>query len=234
MKNSPYSQVYEKNYKYSTDQNTLIYVNKSGAGDDWQLSDGWDSVLTEIRKYTYDADSKSDYKNYVGIYVLVQFAGNTLKDNTCESIEKDQSFLKEYVTKFENKIKNLVNEGYKAHLYLISPSINGPYTRTTGNELVSEDNFSKITVDSNSKYACSKGYRSTKKYDLINNYLKNIVNKSENIVYIPFFNDVIEKVENDSYKIKSGIIYETSDNLHSTKKTAGTALNLYLGHISAL
>ena len=87
-----------KNYHYKVSDGTLIYIHKSGTGIEYQTSEGYKKLKSELNKY-------KDVKRYTYFYVFFPLTGNTIKEFTCEDITDTNSKIRAYASGYNNIIK---------------------------------------------------------------------------------------------------------------------------------
>ena len=206
---------------FSVSDGTLMFVYKSaGADAAWQYGDGLKKVETDII---------SKYKGrgeYVRFYLHFPMAGNTVVNHACDS-EVDFRSLGQLAVIHQGSFKTAVTRLRSQYginkIYGVISSI--PPVKPSQ---VSDGNNSVVGVSS--AKACSKGYRSNKKYYIFNKYLSNASYDGDKIVYIPMFSVYLDtpnslNVEitknNLHFKEKyTGDPYKTTDGVHMTKTTA--------------
>lgn len=198
---------------YKTGDGTLVYVNKSGSGIDYQTTDGFTQAKKKIEEYSLaKAETKFD--------IFFPLSGNTIKDFTCDDISTSNQNIINYATNYNNAIAELKNSGYNVQGYVVSMHPVKP-TQATNNKTVTNQN----------KNACTKGYRSNWKYFQFNKAMKSIVenNYQANLQYESLFIKIMEtnnNKKNFSYKI----IYNTTDGVHWDKDTTNTYVDMMLNY----
>lgn len=206
---------------FSVNEGTLKFVYKSaGATAAWQYGDGLKKVETDIiSKY-------KDRGEYVRFYLHFPMTGNTVENHACDS-EVDFRSLGQLAVIHQGSFKTAVTRLRSQYginkIYGVISSL--PPVKPSQ---VSDGNKSVVGV-SNSK-ACSKGYRSNKKYYIFNKYLSNASYDGDTIVYIPMFsvyldtpNSLNVEITKNNLKFKekyTGDPYKTTDGVHMTKTTA--------------
>lgn len=203
-----------KTYNYSVDNNTLIYVNKSGSGHDYQTGTGFQTALSKINNY-------QNKKNYVTFYIYFPLVGNTIKNFTCNEISESNSTMNAYASNYNTKIASLKNSGYKVKSYVVAMHPVRVSQATNNSKVVTNEN----------KNSCDKDYRSNKKYYTFNKAMKKIVEGkySTNLEYIPLFIQIMDTSNhpnNYSYKIP----YNTTDGVHWDKDTTNRYVNMMLDY----
>ena len=170
MSNHKSSYVSGKNYTYTTSNNTLKYVKKSGSGFAYQTSGGagWTEVLNFINGY-------SSNKNNIEFHIYYPIAGNGILNFACSEISSSNSTIKQYAQNYNNDIQQLKNSGYNIKAYVVSVQ---PVRVSEGSS------NTKLVVNEN-KNSCTKGYRSNLKYYTFNKAMKSIINSnySSNLKY---------------------------------------------------
>lgn len=198
---------------YKTGDGTLVYINKSGSGIDYQTADGYKQAKKIIENYNLSkAETKFD--------IFFPLSGNTIKDFTCDNISTSNQDIMNYAANYNNVIAELKNSGYNVQGYVVSMHPVKP-TQATNNKIVTNEN----------KNACTKGYRSNWKYFQFNKAMKSLVenNYSTNLQYESLFIKIMETNDNKknfSYKI----IYNTTDGVHWDKDTTNTYVDMMLNY----
>ena len=206
-------------YKYNVDNGTLVYVNESGTGIDWQNTTGISRAKNIIEKY-------SSYKNYTYFYVFFPLSGNTIQSFSCDEISSTNSTIKKFANGYNTSIQSIKNseynvKGYVASMHPVRVSQRGNNTKIVTNE------------DSNS---CTKSYRSNYKYYKFNLAMKSIVESSysNNLKYEPIFIQIMDTKQGKKVNFSYKITYNTTDGMHWDSNTTNTYVNMMLGYISEL
>ena len=202
------------NYNYNVSNETLIYVNKSGSGHDYQTRAGFQTALSKINSY-------QNKKNFVTFYIYFPLVGNTIKNFSCSEISENNSTIIGYANNYNNKIASLKNSGYKVKAYVTSMH---PVK-------VSQAPNDSKTVTNENKNSCTKEYRSNLKYYTFNKAMKKIVESkySSNLEYQSLFIQIMDtsaSPKNFSYKIT----YNTTDGVHWDKDTTNRYVNMMLDY----
>ena len=206
-------------YKYNIDNGTLVYVNESGTGIDWQNTTGISRAKSIISKY-------NSYKNYTYFYVFFPLSGNTIQSFSCDEISSTNSTIKKFASGYNTSIQSLKNSGYNVNGYVVSMHPVRVSQRGNNTKIVTNE-------DANS---CTKSYRSNYKYYKFNRVMKSIVESSysNNLKYESIFVQIMDtkqgKKENFSYKIT----YNTTDGMHWDSNTTNTYVNMMLGYVNEL
>ena len=206
-------------YKYNVDNGTLVYVNESGTGIDWQNTTGISRAKSIISKY-------NSYKNYTYFYVFFPLSGNTIQSFSCDEISSTNSTIKKFASGYNTSIQSLKNSGYNVNGYVVSMHPVRVSQRGSNTKIVTNE-------DANS---CTKSYRSNYKYYKFNRAMKSIVESSysNNLKYESIFVQIMDtkqgKKENFSYKIT----YNTTDGMHWDSNTTNTYVNMMLGYVNEL
>ena len=87
-------------YKYNVDNGTLVYVNESGTGINWQNSTGISRAKSIIGKY-------NSYKNYTYFYVFFPLSGNTIQYFSCDEISSTNSTIRKFASGYNTSIKSI-------------------------------------------------------------------------------------------------------------------------------
>ena len=202
-----------KTNNYSTIDKTLVYVNKSGSGIEYQTTDGF----TQVEKIISEYDNS---KNETSFEIFFPLSGNTIKDYSCDEISTTNESIKTYALNYNNVIQELKNSGYKVNGYVVSMH---PVK-------VSQATSDKVVVNEN-KNACTKGYRSNYKYYQFNKAMKSIVdsNYTNNLTYESLFIKIME-TNNNQKNFTYKIIYNTTDGVHWDKDTTIKYVDMMLDY----
>lgn len=215
------------NYKYDVDDGTLIYVEKSGSGIEYQYNDGFTTALGYINDY-------EDYKDMVDFYVYFPLSGNTIKDFTCNNssnsnsvvaISSDNSYMNEYVLNYNEAIKSVSDMGYNIIGYIVSMH---PVN-------VSQRGSNNYVVYNESSYSCNTQYRSNWKYYVFNNAIEEIINSkySESLNYISLFSNIME-TNNNGKNFSFKTTYNTTDGIHWDEETTINYVDMMLKYSGKL
>ena len=206
-------------YKYNVDNGTLVYVNESGTGIDWQNSTGISRAKSIIGKY-------SSYKNYTYFYVFFPLSGNTIQSFSCDEISSTNSTIKKFASGYNTSIQSIKNSGYNVKGYIASMHPVRVSQRGNNTKIVTNE-------DSNS---CTKSYRSNYKYYKFNLAMKSIVESSysNNLKYEPIFIQIMDTKQGKKVNFSYKITYNTTDGMHWDSNTTNTYVNMMLGYISEL
>ena len=206
-------------YKYNVNNGTLVYVNESGTGIDWQNTTGMSRAKSIIEKY-------NPYKNYTYFYIFFPLSGNTIQSFSCDEISSTNSTIKNYASGYNNSIQSLKNGGYNVKGYVVSMHPVRVSQRGNNTKIVTNE-------DSNS---CSKYYRSNYKYYKFNMAIKNITesNYSNNLKYEPIFVQIMDTKQGKKVNFSYKITYNTTDGMHWDSSTTNTYVNMMLGYINEL
>ena len=206
-------------YKYNVDNGTLVYVNESGTGIDWQNSTGISRAKSIIGKY-------SSYKNYTYFYVFFPLSGNTIQSFSCDEISSTNSTIKKFASGYNTSIQSIKNSGYNVKGYVASMHPVRVSQRGNNTKIVTNE-------DSNS---CTKSYRSNYKYYKFNLAMKSIVESSysNNLKYEPIFVQIMDTKHGKKVNFSYKITYNTTDGMHWDSNTTNTYVNMLLGYINEL
>ena len=206
-------------YKYNVDNGTLVYVNESGTGIDWQNSTGISRAKSIIGKY-------SSYKNYTYFYVFFPLSGNTIQSFSCDEISSTNNTIKKFANGYNTSIQSIKNSGYNVKGYVASMHPVRVSQRGNNTKIVTNE-------DSNS---CTKSYRSNYKYYKFNLAMKSIVESSysNNLKYEPIFIQIMDTKQGKKVNFSYKITYNTIDGMHWDSNTTNTYVNMMLGYISEL
>ena len=206
-------------YKYNVDNGTLVYVNESGTGIDWQNSTGISRAKSIIGKY-------SSYKNYTYFYVFFPLSGNTIQSFSCDEISSTNSTIKKFASGYNTSIQSIKNSGYNVKGYVASMHPVRVSQRGNNTKIVTNE-------DSNS---CTKSYRSNYKYYKFNLAMKSIVESSysNNLKYEPLFIQIMDTKQGKKVNFSYKITYNTTDGMHWDSNTTNTYVNMLLGYINEL
>ena len=206
-------------YKYNVDNGTLVYVNESGTGIDWQNSTGISRAKSIIGKY-------SSYKNYTFFYVFFPLSGNTIQSFSCDEISSTNSTIKKFASGYNTSIQSIKNSGYNVKGYVASMHPVRVSQRGNNTKIVTNE-------DSNS---CTKSYRSNYKYYKFNLAMKSIVESSysNNLKYEPLFIQIMDTKQGKKVNFSYKITYNTTDGMHWDSNTTNTYVNMLLGYINEL
>ena len=206
-------------YKYNVDNGTLVYVNESGTGIDWQNSTGISRAKSIIGKY-------SSYKNYTYFYVFFPLSGNTIQSFSCDEISSTNSTIKKFASGYNTSIQSIKNSGYNVKGYVASMHPVKVSQRGNNTKIVTNE-------DSNS---CTKSYRSNYKYYKFNLAMKSIVESSysNNLKYEPLFIQIMDTKQGKKVNFSYKITYNTTDGMHWNSNTTNTYVNMLLGYINEL
>lgn len=198
---------------YKTNDKTLVYVNKSGSGINYQTSEGFQNAKKII-------DSYSNAKNQTAFDIFFPLSGNTIKDFTCDEISASNESIKSYASNYNNVINELKKSGYQVQGYIVSMHPVKPPQAT-----------SSTVVTNQNKDACTKGYRSNWKYFQFNKAMKSIVdsNYSTNLKYESLFIKIME-TNNNKQNFTYKIIYNTTDGVHWDKDTTIRYVDMMLNY----
>ena len=206
-------------YKYNVDNGTLVYVNESGTGIDWQNSTGISRAKSIIGKY-------NSYKNYTYFYIFFPLSGNTIQSFSCDEISSTNSTIKKFASGYNTSIQSIKNSGYNVKGYVSSMHPVRVSQRGNNTKIVTNE-------DSNS---CTKSYRSNYKYYKFNLAMKSIVESSysNNLKYEPLFIQIMDTKQGKKVNFSYKITYNTTDGMHWDSNTTNTYVNMMLGYISEL
>ena len=206
-------------YKYNVDNGTIVYVNESGTGIDWQNSTGISRAKSIIGKY-------SSYKNYTYFYVFFPLSGNTIQSFSCDEISSTNSTIKKFASGYNTSIQSIKNSGYNVKGYVASMHPVRVSQRGNNTKIVTNE-------DSNS---CTKSYRSNYKYYKFNLAMKSIVESSysNNLKYEPLFIQIMDTKQGKKVNFSYKITYNTTDGMHWDSNTTNTYVNMLLGYINEL
>ena len=206
-------------YKYNVDNGTLVYVNESGTGIDWQNTTGISRAKNIIEKY-------SSYKNYTYFYVFFPLSGNTIQSFSCDEISSTNSTIKKFASGYNTSIQSIKNSGYNVKGYVASMHPVRVSQRGNNTKIVTNE-------DSNS---CTKSYRSNYKYYKFNLAMKSIVESSysNNLKYEPIFIQIMDTKQGKKVNFSYKITYNTTDGMHWDSNTTNAYVNMMLGYISEL
>lgn len=202
-----------KTNNYKVGDKTLVYINKSGSGIDYQTTEGFNLVKQNISEY-------ENAKNETTFEIFFPLSGNTIKDFSCDEIAITNEKIKNYVLNYNNAILELKNMGYQVNGYVVSMHP-VKVSQSTNNKVVTNEN----------KNACAKEYRSNYKYYQFNNTIKSLIesNYKDNLIYEPLFNKIMDTKNNrKNYTYK--IIYNTTDGIHWDKDTTLKYVDMMLDY----
>lgn len=202
-----------KTNNYKVGDKTLVYINKSGSGIDYQTTEGFNLVKQNISEY-------ENAKNETTFEIFFPLSGNTIKDFSCDEIAITNEKIKNYVLNYNNAILELKNMGYQVNGYVVSMHP-VKVSQSTNNKVVTNEN----------KNACEKEYRSNYKYYQFNNTIKSLIesNYKDNLIYEPLFNKIMDTKNNrKNYTYK--IIYNTTDGIHWDKDTTLKYVDMMLDY----
>ena len=206
-------------YKYNVDNGTLVYVNESGTGINWQNSTGISRAKSIIGKY-------NSYKNYTYFYVFFPLSGNTIQYFSCDEISSTNSTIRKFASGYNTSIQSIKNSGYNVKGYVVSMHPVRVSQRGNNTKIVTNE-------DNNS---CTKSYRSNYKYYKFNIAMKNIVESSysNNLKYEPIFIQIMDTKHGKKVNFSYKITYNTTDGMHWDSNTTRTYVDIMLGYISEL
>ena len=206
-------------YKYNVDNGTLVYVNESGTGINWQNSTGISRAKSIIGKY-------NSYKNYTYFYVFFPLSGNTIQYFSCDEISSTNSTIRKFASGYNTSIQSIKNSGYNVKGYVVSMHPVRVSQRGNNTKIVTNE-------DNNS---CTKSYRSNYKYYKFNIAMKNIVESSysNNLKYEPIFVQIMDTKHGKKVNFSYKITYNTTDGMHWDSNTTRTYVDIMLGYISEL
>ena len=206
-------------YKYDVDNGTLVYVNESGTGINWQNSTGISRAKSIIGKY-------NSYKNYTYFYVFFPLSGNTIQYFSCDEISSTNSTIRKFASGYNTSIQSIKNSGYNVKGYVVSMHPVRVSQRGNNTKIVTNE-------DNNS---CTKSYRSNYKYYKFNIAMKNIVESSysNNLKYEPIFVQIMDTKHGKKVNFSYKITYNTTDGMHWDSNTTRTYVDIMLGYISEL
>ena len=206
-------------YKYDVDNGTLVYVNESGTGINWQNSTGISRAKSIIGKY-------NSYKNYTYFYVFFPLSGNTIQYFSCDEISSTNSTIRKFASGYNTSIQSIKNSGYNVKGYVVSMHPVRVSQRGNNTKIVTNE-------DNNS---CTKSYRSNYKYYKFNITMKNIVESSysNNLKYEPIFVQIMDTKHGKKVNFSYKITYNTTDGMHWDSNTTRTYVDIMLGYISEL
>lgn len=202
-----------KTNNYKVGDKTLVYINKSGSGIDYQTTEGFNLVKQNISEY-------ENAKNETTFEIFFPLSGNTIKDFSCDEIAITNEKINNYVLNYNNAILELKNMGYQVNGYVVSMHP-VKVSQSTNNKVVTNEN----------KNACAKEYRSNYKYYQFNNTIKSLIesNYKDNLIYEPLFNKIMDTKNNrKNYTYK--IIYNTTDGIHWDKDTTSKYVDMMLDY----
>lgn len=202
-----------KTNNYKVGDKTLVYINKSGSGIDYQTTEGFNLVKQNISEY-------ENAKNETTFEIFFPLSGNTIKGFSCDEISITNEKIKNYVLNYNNAILELKNMGYQVNGYVVSMHP-VKVSQSTNNKVVTNEN----------KNACAKEYRSNYKYYQFNNAIKSLIesNYKDNLIYEPLFNKIMDTKNNrKNYTYK--IIYNTTDGIHWDKDTTSKYVDMMLDY----
>ena len=206
-----------KNNKYKTKDKSLIYVNKSGTGLEYQTTTGFDSVKKII-------DTYADAKNDTNFYIYFPLTVNTIKDYSCNEISENNETIKNYANSYNQTISSLKQQGYKVNGYVVStPPLK--VSQSTSDDIVKNEN----------KLACTKDYKSNWKNHQFNKVMKKLVetNYSENLKFESLFVKIMEVNDvQKEFNFKS--TYNTTDGIHWDKETTKKYVDMMLNYSEEL
>ena len=206
-----------KNNKYKTKDKSLIYVNKSGTGLEYQTTTGFDSVKKIIDTYT-------EAKNETNFYIYFPLTVNTIKDYSCNEISENNETIKNYANSYNQTISSLKQQGYKVNGYIVStPPLK--VSQSTSDDIVKNEN----------KLACTKDYKSNWKNHQFNKVMKKLVetNYSENLKFESLFVKIMEVNDvQKEFNFKS--TYNTTDGIHWDKETTKKYVDMMLNYSEEL
>ena len=206
-------------YKYNVDNGTLVYVNESGTGINWQNSTGISRAKSIIGKY-------NSYKNYTYFYVFFPLSGNTIQYFSCDEISSTNSTIRKFASGYNTSIQSIKNSGYNVKGYVVTMHPVRVSQRGNNTKIVTNE-------DNNS---CTKSYRSNYKYYKFNIAMKNIVESSysNNLKYEPIFVQIMDTKHGKKVNFSYKITYNTTDGMHWDSNTTRTYVDIMLGYISEL
>ena len=202
-----------KTNNYKVGDKTLVYINKSGSGIDYQTTEGFNLVKQNISEY-------ENAKNETTFEIFFPLSGNTIKDFSCDEIAITNEKIKNYVLNYNNAILELKNMGYQVNGYVVSMHP-VKVSQSTNNKVVTNEN----------KNACAKEFRSNYKYYQFNNTIKSLIesNYKDSLIYEPLFNKIMDTKNNrKNYTYK--IIYNTTDGIHWDKDTTSKYVDMMLDY----
>ena len=201
-------------YKYNVDNGTLVYVNESGTGINWQNSTGISRAKSIIGKY-------NSYKNYTYFYVFFPLSGNTIQYFSCDEISSTNSTIRKFASGYNTSIQSIKNSGYNVKGYVVSMHPVRVSQRGNNTKIVTNE-------DNNS---CTKSYRSNYKYYKFNIAMKNIVESSysNNLKYEPIFVQIMDTKHGKKVNFSYKITYNTTDGMHWDSNTTRTYVDIMLG-----
>lgn len=217
-KMSEYKTSYSSNNnKYNTKDKSLVYINKSGTGLEYQTTTGMESAKKII-------DTYSESKNETNFYIYFPLTGNTIKNYSCDEISINNEQIKNYVSNYNQIINNLKQQGYKVKGYVVSAQ---PLkvSQSTGKKIVKNEN----------KLACTKEYMSNWKYYQFNKTIKKLIETSysENLSFESLFVKIMEVNDvQKEFSFKSN--YNTTDGIHWDKETTKKYVNMMLNYSEEL
>jgi len=215
------------NYNYKNSDGTLVYVEKSGSGIDYQTGDGWTTAKSTITSY-------KNTKSQVEFYIYFPLSGNTIKNFVCGSdthknslgkISTTNSYITNYAKNYNTVISNIKKDGYTVKAYVVSMH---PVR-------VSNSNNDKVVTNQN-KNSCAYDYRSNWKYFQFNKAMKSIVetNYSTNLKYESLFIKIMETSDEGKttspYNFDYKIPYTTTDGVHWDSATTDTYVEMMLDY----
>ena len=200
---------------------TLVHINKSGAGMDWQYSTASGGGYTRIKQVM---DNYSSKKSYVEFYLYYLLIGNTIKQSSCNQINNNTSVYLDHLNGYSTSVNNLKSEGYNVKPFVVSMHPLYP-NNADSNEVVS---------NTDSKY-CTAGYRSNWKYNLFNTKIQSSISSYPLLTYVDTFNQIMDTSEatssNRKYTYK--VSYKCVDGIHWDEATAKMYLKLMLDQSNA-
>lgn len=202
-----------KNYHYKVSDGTLIYIHKSGTGIEYQTSEGYKKLKSELNKY-------KDVKRYTYFYVFFPLTGNTIKEFTCEDITDTNSKIRAYASGYNNIIKTFKEDIYNINGYVVSVQ---PVK-------VSQSENKKIVSNKN-KNACKKGYQSNWKYYQFNLAMKSAIDLkyTDNLEFISLFTKIME-VSNKQENFKFKTTYNTTNGIIWDEDTTQKYVDMMLSY----
>lgn len=207
-----YKQSYSsKTNNYSILDKSLVYVNKSGSGIEYQTTEGFTQVKKAMAEY-------ENSKSTTTFEVFFPLSGNTIKDFSCDEISNTNEQIKQYALNYNNAIAELKNMGYQVNGYVVSMHP-VKVAQATNKKVVTNEN----------KNACTKEYRSNYKYYQFNKAMKSIIdnNYTTNLTYEPIFTKIME-TNNNRKNFTYKIIYNTTDGVHWDKDTTSRYVDMML------
>lgn len=205
------------NYRYNTNNGTLVYVADGGTGINFQNRQGFNQAKNTINTY-------SNVKSNVSFHIFFPMPGNTIKNFTCDEISSTNPTIMGYAKDYNESIQTLKNNGYTVKGYVVSSHPVKP----------SQAKKDVVVTNENSN-ACAREYRSNWKYFQFNKAMNSLVksNYSTNLKYESVFVQIMEtntKKKNFSYKMT----YNTTDGVHWDEATTKKYIDLMLGYTNDL